>query len=147
MDDVETILIITTLVFGAIGSLILAMLHGLGYNLFGFKADKPGFWKRFIFQVGSTAVSYGVFYIIGELMVSSADVSASILTTLAGAGGMGFLLIIAVVTAAIYHISLGAATFLLGSKSMSIAMKTPIICTAVVFILMALPGILAMFAN
>lgn len=123
------------------------MLHGLGYNLFGFKADKPGFWKRFIFQVGSTVVSYGVFYIIGELMVSSADVSASIMTTLMEAGGIGVLLIIAVVTAVIYHMSLGAATYLLGSKSMSIAMKTPSVCTAVVFILMALPAILAMFAN
>lgn len=147
MDDLESILLITTLVFGVIGSLILAMLHGLGYNLFGFKADKPGFWKRFIFQVGSTVVSYGVFYIIGELMVSSADVSASIMTTLMEAGGIGLLLIIAVVTAVIYHISLGAATYLLGSKSMSIAMKTPSVCTAVVFILMALPAILAMFAN
>ena len=147
MDDLENILLITTLVFGAIGSLILAMLHGLGYNLFGFKADKPGFWKRFIFQVGSTVVSYGVFYIIGELMVSSADVSASIMTTLMEAGGIGLLLIIAVVTAVIYHISLGAATYILGSKSMSIAMKTPSVCTAVVFILMALPAILAMFAN
>ena len=147
MVDLENILLITTLVFGAIGSLILAMLHGLGYNLFGFKADKPGFWKRFIFQVGSTVVSYGVFYIIGELMVSSADVSASIMTTLMEAGGIGLLLIIAVVTAVIYHISLGAATYILGSKSMSIAMKTPSVCTAVLFILMALPAILAMFAN
>ena len=147
MSDVETILIITTLVFGAIGSLILAMLHGLGYNLFGFKADKPGFWKRFIFQVGSTVVSYGVFYIVGELMVSSTDVSTSILTTLVEAGGIGLLLIIAVVTAVIYHISLSAATYLLGTKSASIAMKTPSVCTAVVFILMAVPGFLAMFAN
>lgn len=147
MSDVETILIITTLVFGAIGSLILAMLHGLGYNLFGFKADKPGFWKRFIFQVCSTVVSYGVFYIVGELMVSSTDVSTSILTTLAEVGGIGLLLIIAVVTAVIYHISLGAATYLLGTKSASIAMKTPSVCTAVVFILMAVPGFLAMFAN
>lgn len=147
MSDVETILIITTLVFGAIGSLILAMLHGLGYNLFGFKADKPGFWKRFIFQVGSTVVSYGVFYIVGELMVSSTDVSTTILTTLVEAGGIGLLLIIAVVTAAIYHISLSAATYLLGTKSASIAMKTPSVCTAVVFILMAVPGFLAMFAN
>jgi hypothetical protein len=147
VSDVETILIITTLVFGAIGSLILAMLHGLGYNLFGFKADKPGFWKRFIFQVGSTVVSYGVFYIVGELMVSSTDVSTSILTTLVEAGGIGLLLIIAVVTAVIYHISLSAATYLLGTKSASIAMKTPSVCTAVVFILMAVPGFLAMFAN
>ena len=147
MSDVETILIITTLVFGAIGSLILAMLHGLGYNLFGFKADKPGFWKRFIFQVGSTVVSYGVFYIVGELMVSSTDVSTSILTTLVEAGGIGLLLIIAVVTAVIYHISLSAATYLLGTKSASIAMKTPSVCTAVVFILMAVPGFLVMFAN
>jgi hypothetical protein len=147
VSDVETILIITTLVFGAIGSLILAMLHGLGYNLFGFKADKPGFWKRFIFQVGSTVVSYGVFYIVGELMVSSTDVSTSILTTLVEAGGIGLLLIIAVVTAVIYHISLSAATYLLGTKSASIAMKTPSVCTAVVFILMAVPGFLVMFAN
>ena len=147
MDDFEAILLITTLVFGAIGSLILAMLHGLGYNLFGFKADKPGFWKRFIFQVGSTVVSYGVFYIIGELMVSSADVSASILTTLVEAGGIGLFLIIAVATAVVYHVSLGTATYLLGSKSMNIAMKTPSICTAVIFIFVALPGILAMFAS
>ena len=147
MDDFEAILLITTLVFGAIGSLILAMLHGLGYNLFGFKVDKPGFWKRFIFQVGSTIVSYGVFYNIGELMVSSADVSASILTTLVEAGGIGLFLIIAVATAVVYHVSLGTAIYLLGSKSMNIAMKTPSICTAVIFILMALPGILAMFAS
>ena len=147
MGDVETVLLVTTLVFGAIGSLILAMLHGLGYNLFGFKADKPGFWMRFVFQVGSTVVSYGVFYIVGELMVSSADVSASILTTLVEAGGIGLFLIIAAVTAVIYHISLSAATYLLGTKSTSIAMKTPSICTAVVFILMAVPGFLVMFAN
>jgi uncharacterized membrane-anchored protein len=138
MGDVETILMITTLVFGVIGSLILAILHGLGYKLLGFKADKPGFWRRFVFQVGSVVVSYGVFYIVGELMVSSADVSASILTTLVEAGGIGFFLIIAAVT---------AVTYLLGTKSASIAMKTPSICTAVVFILMALPGFLAMFAN
>ena len=147
MGDVETILMITTLVFGVIGSLILAILHGLGYKLLGFKADKPGFWKRFIFQVGSTIVSYGVFYNIGELMVSSADVSASILTTLVEAGGIGLFLIIAVATAVVYHVSLGTATYLLGSKSMNIAMKTPSICTAAIFILMALPGILAMFAS
>ena len=147
MDDVQTIFLITTLVFGAIGSLILAMLHGLGYNMFGLKADKPGFWKRFIFQVGATFVSYGVFYVIGELMVSSAGVSTSILTILAEAGSIGLLLTIAVATAVIYHTSLGAATYLLGSKSMSIAMKTPSICTALVFVLMALPGILAIFAN
>ena len=145
MDDFETTMIITALVLGGIGSLILAVLHGFGFNLFGFKSNKPGFWKRFVFQVASSVIAYGVYYLIGEILVSSENGGASAMVSVMEAGPVGMFLIIALVTSLIYHVSLGAATYLLGSKSINVAIKSPILCTAVVFVSMALPAIILMF--
>ena len=162
MGETETFLLITGIVLGAIGSLFLAMLHGLGYNVFGLKDEKPGFWRRFLFQIGSIAVAYVLYYLIGELLIASflnasTETSLSILTRLAELarltaesglnGGAMIVFIFAILMAIVYHISLGAATYLLGSKSIAVAIKTPSICSLVILLITVLPGILNNYAN
>ena len=120
----------------------MAAIHGSGYNLFGFKDVKPGYWKRFFLQVASAVITYEFSYLIGTAMATSGDGGASALLGLMEAGAIGFYVIIALFSAVAYHVSLTAATYFFGTRSVNVALKSPLICTCLVFTLMAAPALI-----
>ena len=63
IGDLETVLIITGCIFTLIGALVLQWFHKLGFKLAKVeKSEIPGFRKRFLIQVASILVGYGLLY-------------------------------------------------------------------------------------
>ena len=64
MDDIVTGVVIGGLTMAVLGSLITALLHGLGFLVFGYKEIRPSYSKRWL-------MSFLVFIAIDHLTLST----------------------------------------------------------------------------
>ena len=119
MDDLINGLIIFGLSTAVLGSLILALLHGLGFSIFGYKEIRPSYWKRWLISLIAGIVGTIAMYLMGSNV------------TLNPENMMSIIIFYALIIVAINHLSLSAVTYFLfdakGNKGA--ALKTPLLIT------------------
>ena len=159
MDEMNMDILILGGILILIGALILQWFHKLGFKLAKVeKSEMPGFSKRFIIQIATTLVGYGLLYLVGKLfegeggatnldalaIVSTitATMSSSIINMYIG------MLIMALIMSILYWVELLIAGKLLASyltvKTHFVAAILPVL---VVFTLGVLPLILGIVAG
>jgi len=123
---------IVSLIFLLIGAAIFALLHGIGFSVFGFKDIKPTYKKRYLIQILAIVVSYVIFWVAGKMMGTGG------LMVLLSSGLGPMLLFIGILSAALVHGSLAVVTYAFVTKpDWKPAFQSPAICsglTLVVFL-------------
>ena len=147
-------MIILVSIFGLIGALILQWFHKLGFKLAKVeKSEMPGFSKRFIIQIATTLVGYGLLYLVGKLFegeggatnLDALAVVATITATMSSSIGNMYIgmLIMTLIVSILYWVELLIAGKLLASyltvKTHFVAAILPVL---VIFTLGVLPLIL-----
>ena len=159
IGELETVLIITGCIFTLIGALVLQWFHKLGFKLAKVeKSEIPGFRKRFLIQVASILVGYGLLYWVekyfeGEGGATNLDALALVSTITATMSSSIInmyigMLIMALIMSILYWVELLIAGKLLASyltvKTHFVAAILPVL---VVFTLGVLPLILGIVAG
>ena len=131
MDDLVNGIIIFGLSTAVLGSLILALLHGLGFSIFGYKELRPSYWKRWLMSLIAGIVGTIVMYLIGSNV------------TLASENMMSMIIIYVLIIVAINHLSLSAVTYFLfdAKGNQGAALKTPILITGLLIAVYLIPSI------
>ena len=131
MDDLVNGLIIFGLSIAVIGSLISAILHGLGFSIFGYKEIRPGYWKRWLMSLIAGIVATIVMYLMGSNV------------TLNPENMMSIIIIYALIIVAINHLSLSAVTYFLfdAKGNQGAALKTPLLITGLMIAVYLIPSI------
>jgi heme/copper-type cytochrome/quinol oxidase subunit 4 len=131
MDDLINGLIIFGLSTAVLGSLILALLHGLGFSIFGYKKIRPSYWKRWLISLIAGIVGTIAMYLMGSNV------------TLNPENMMSIIIFYALIIVAINHLSLSAVTYFLfdakGNKGA--ALKTPLLITGLLIAVYLIPSI------
>jgi heme/copper-type cytochrome/quinol oxidase subunit 4 len=131
MDDLINGLIIFGLSTAVLGSLILALLHGLGFSIFGYKEIRPSYWKRWLISLIAGIVGTIAMYLMGSNV------------TLNPENMMSIIIFYALIIVAINHLSLSAVTYFLfdakGNKGA--ALKTPLLITGLLIAVYLIPSI------
>ena len=155
MDD----MIILVSIFGLIGALILQWFHKLGFKLAKVeKSEIPGFIKRFIIQIATVGVGYGLMSLLGNLFegeggatnLDALAVISTITSTMSSSIGNMYIgmLIMAFIVSILYWIDLLIAGKLLASQlTIKIHSVAAIIPVLVIFTLYVLPLILGIIGG
>ena len=155
MDD----MIILVSIFGLIGALILQWFHKLGFKLAKVeKSEIPGFIKRFIIQIATVGVGYGLMSLLGKLFegeggatnLDALAVISTITSTMSSSIGNMYIgmLIMAFIVSILYWIDLLIAGKLLVSQlTIKIHSVAAIIPVLVIFTLYVLPLILGIIGG
>ena len=125
-------LLIFALAMAVFGALILAMLHGLGFTIFGYKEIRPSYKKRFKLSLFTgILLTAPIYFVAGPMDVTSME-NIVLMVVL-------YILIYIVV----YHLTLSALTYFLydakGNKGA--ALKSPLPITVFSIVIYLLPGI------
>jgi hypothetical protein len=135
MDGFSAFFIIIILIGLAIGTLICALLHGLGFTVFGYSEIRPSFGRRCLMSLVAAVINSVFGYLVGTLT------GMSILTAgIAGGITAGYITLV-VFYVVIAHLSFSAVTYLMfdAKGNLEVALKSPIIMTAVFLVLNLLP--------
>jgi len=159
IGELETVLLITGGIFILIGALVLQWFHKLGFKLAKVeKSEMPGFRKRFLIQIGTILVGYGLLYWVGKFFEGEggatnldalAVVSTITATMLSSISNMYIgMLIMTLIVSILYWVELLIAGKLLASyltvKTHFVAAIPPVL---VIFTLFVLPLILGIVAS
>ena len=158
MGELETAYLFSVGIIALIGVLFLQWFHKLGFKLAKVeKSEMPGFRKRFLIQIATILVGYGLLYWVGKyfegeggatnldalavVSTITATMSSSIINMYIG------MLIMALIMSILYWVELMIAGKLLVShltvKTHLVAAIPPVVA---VLIASALPNILAILA-
>jgi hypothetical protein len=131
VDDLVNGIIIFGLSMAVLGALILALLHGLGFSIFGYKEIRPSYWKRWLMSLIAGIVGTIVMYFMGSNV------------TLASENMMSMITIYVLIIVAINHLSLSAVTYFLfdAKGNLGAALKTPILITGLLIAVYLIPSI------
>jgi hypothetical protein len=137
---------VVALIVLAVGAFICAFLHGLGFSIFGYGSIKPRYWQRFMIQVLASIAGTVAIWVVGLLVTGTETGAKSFLDMLAVSGGSitGLLLLYAIISAVIVHLSISICCFYLfaAKGNLQAAIKTPIIISGLIFIVMFVPALL-----
>jgi hypothetical protein len=125
-------------IFGCIGALIFALIHGLGYRVAGVAQYKPRFFMRFLVQLATVLVSGAILY--GVTTVASE--SGTVLAILNRGVSSIFFLVIGMGVGS-YYLGLSLVTFLLPitTQQFGVAARAAVLPSVVVLLLYLLPVI------
>ena len=135
MDGLSSFIIITILIGITIGTLICALLHGLGFSAFGYKEIRPSFGKRCLMCLAATVFNVAFGYVL-DIFTGMSILSAG----LVGGFTTGYILLV-IFYVGIWHLSLSAVTYLMfdAKGNLGAALKSPVIMTALFLVLYSLP--------
>ena len=146
MEDLNTMMLILAAGMIVIGSLLTAFLHGLGFSIFGINDSKPSYKKRDILQILSSVVYTLICFVASEQAV---HLNLYLILNLGGkSGGFAFYAFIALFISLLSHVSLSSMTYLLfdAKGKLDAALKSPLIITAIYFVVCMVPAILILFS-
>ena len=131
MDELETGLVIFGLSIAVFGSLIYALLHGLGFSIFGYKEIRPSYTKRWLMSFMAGIIGTLLLYLMG------------INITLTAANMMDMLIYYSLVVVVANHLSLSVITYFVfdAKGNIGAAVKTPFLITALLGAIYLIPGI------
>ena len=159
MDEMNMDILILGGILILIGALFLQWFHKLGFKLAKVeKSEIPGFSKRFIIQIATILIGYGLLYLVGKLFegeggatnLDALAVVATITATMSSSIGKMYIgmLIITLIVSILYWVELLIAGKLLASyltvKTHFVAAILPVL---VIFTLYTLPLILGIVAG
>ena len=159
MDEMNMDILILGGILILIGALILQWFHKLGFKLAKVeKSEMPGFSKRFIIQIATVGISYGLMSLLGNLLegeggatnLDALAVVATITATMSSSIGNMYIgmLIMTLIVSILYWVELLIAGKLLASyltvKTHFVAAILPVL---VIFTLYTLPLILGIVAG
>ena len=129
-----------------ISSLISALLHGLGFSIFGFNDAKPTYKKRYILQILSSVVYTLICFVASE---QASHLNLYLILNLGGkSGAFAFYAFIALFISLLSHVSLSSVTYLVfdAKGKVDAALKSPLIITAIYFVICMVPAIMVLFS-
>ena len=138
MDDIVTGVVIGGLTMAVLGSLITALLHGLGFLVFGYKEIRPSYSKRWLMSFLAFILLTLVFYLIGDHIT---NLFAGNMTP---DNMMGMMIFYGLVFIAIDHLTLSTITyFVFNAKgNLGAALKTPFLITGLLIaVFIVIPSI------
>ena len=159
MDEMNMDILILGGILILIGALILQLFHKLGFKLAKVeKSEMPGFSKRFIIQIATILIGYGLLYLVGKLFegeggatnLDALAVVATITATMSSSIGNMYIgmLIMTLIVSILYWVELLIAGKLLASyltvKTHFVAAILPVL---IIFTLYTLPLILGIVAG
>ena len=159
MDEMNMDILILAGILILIGALFLQWFHKLGFKLAKVeKSEIPGFSKRFIIQIATILIGYGLLYLVGKLFegeggatnLDALAVVSTITATMSSSIGNMYIgmLIMTLIVSILYWVELLIAGKLLASyltvKTHFVAAILPVL---VVFTLGVLPLILGIVAG
>jgi heme/copper-type cytochrome/quinol oxidase subunit 4 len=131
VDELVYGLIIFGLSLAVLGSLILALLHGLGFSIFGYKEIRPSYFKRWLMSFMAGIIGTLLLYLMGSTITLTPD------------NMMSMVIFYALIIVAVNHLSLSIITYFVfdakGDKGA--ALKTPFLITGLLAAAYLIPSI------